>query len=318
MVFTIKSRMPDLDELSPPYSPFKSENEEPGPPSRISGPSGAFVKVATLQHTQLDGACGERPVDEKASQRKRSSSENKVCPRRSSTAENRPSIHRKISNIGKEAIEKVKELTTNAVGDFPTFKLRGGSPYRVSSSQTEQLSQTKLRKKATSAKKFDTITSTSEESSNSLWVATASSALKLTEENIKGLARNRRSVSHTSVYSFGSMKVNLPGDRPPKSRKPPASNSFAQYADHQSLEAIQPHRPGDGKSGLQEEYDELPRQMSATSDATELQSNRDDPSKYFASQVASREGKNGGGAGLSDITNASKTKPKEQDDAGNV
>jgi len=216
-----------------------------------------------LEYAQLDGAGDERLVDE-----------NKVSPRKSGiVGENRPGPQRKISSMGKEAIERLKELTTHVAQDLKTVKLRGGSPYRASTSRTEEVSPSKQRKKITGSKNIERIDS--KDSFSSLRVNAASSALNLTEENIKGLARdNSRSTSQGSESSFGSLEVNLPeNSRATKSaRKRSNSNPFAVYAGQQSLEATQNHDTDDSEATLQEERAETQREEPTAPDATDLQS----------------------------------------------
>ncbi|KAE9363964.1 hypothetical protein N431DRAFT_119396 [Stipitochalara longipes BDJ] len=289
--------MPDLVEPSPPYSPFRSENNESSQASNTSEPSGTYVRIVTLKYFQLDGACDESPADEEMSPRKRSSSEN------------RPGIHRKISGIGKEAIGKVKDLTSQVAGDLQT-KLKGVSPYRASPQRVEQGSPSKQRKQSTDA---TCVEQTTLDALNTFRGSAANSAFRLTEENIKGLVPGPRPVSHASENSFGSLVVNLPGDRPPKQRKSPTSNPLAQYAGRQSLDAMQDCDADYSKAKLQECSIGLQRKTSTASDATDLQSLRDDPNSD-SKVPALQEARNESGAGPSDITNVGKTKAKKQDD----
>jgi hypothetical protein len=262
-VFTTESSMPDHVQPSPPYSPFKSEHEESTSASNTSEPSSAYVKIVALQYAQFDGACDERPTEEK------------VTPRENSSAENRPRLHRTISNTGKKAIEKVKELTTHVAEDLQSFKFRAVSPYRALAPRSQEVSPSKQTKQTANARNLKRINS--EESLNSLRVKAASSALKLTEENIKGLAPDARPVSHASEHSFGSLVVNLPGDRPPKI-KTVTSNPFAHHAGRQSLEAMQSYETNENKATRQADNAGFPHKMSAPSDATDLQSPVDQPS----------------------------------------
>ena len=262
-VFTTESSMPDLVQPSPPYSPFKSEHEESTSASNTSEPSGGYARVTTLQYAQFDGACDERPTDEK------------VTPGKKSSAENKPSLHRTISNTGKKAIEKVKELTTHVAEDLQSFKFRAVSPYRALVPRSQEVSPSKQTKQTANARNLKRINA--EESLNDLRVKAASSALKLTEENIKGLAPDTRPVSHASQHSFGSLVVNLPGDRPPKI-KPVTPNAFAHYAGRQSPEAMQSCETKDNQATQQVDKAEFPHKMSAPSDATDLQSTVDQPS----------------------------------------
>ena len=231
--------MPDLAEPSPPCSPVRFE-EDSTPTSNTTEPSGAYVRVFRFEYSQLDGAGDENLADDnKVGQQKSSSSEGKDSPRKNNTSEIRPSIHRRISNMGKEAIEKVKGLTTYVAEDLQALKSKASSPFRSPGQRTEELSPTKLRKKTAAN------TKTAEESNsgdlpNGLQVNAAKSALSLTEERVKRLAQsNATTISHASENSFGSLEVNLPGDRPLKPRKLPTSNPFAQYAGRQSIETVQ-------------------------------------------------------------------------------
>jgi hypothetical protein len=292
--------VPDLVEPSSPYTPSKSEDEKYEVSSYVSNTSGPHFRVTREEYAQFDGACDEKPADEsKVSERKSTSSEDKVSPRKSSSSEHRPSLHRKISNLGKGAIEKVKELTTHVAEDL---KLRAISPYRASGSRTEELSPSKQRK-TTEAKNIDQ--GASQGSLNSLRVHAASSALDLTEENMKALAENgKRTPSHASEKSFGSLVVNLPGDRPPKPKTPLSSNPFAQYAGRQSLDAMQ-DREADCSEATQEHIYGIQRATPAASDAADLQNHALPKAKKLI------------GAGLSDITNMpkpTKIKPKKQGD----
>jgi len=245
-----------MPEASPPYSPFESEEAESSPQLRTPEP------CIKLEYAQLDGAGDEKLVDE-----------NKVSPRTSGiVGENRPSPQRKISSMGKEAIGRLKELTTNVAQDLQTFKLRGGSPYRTARSRTEELSPGKQRKQITGSKNIKRIDS--KDSFSSLQVNAASSALNLTEENIKGLAQgNSRIVSRGSESSFGSLEVNLPmNSRATKSaRKQPNSNPFAVYAGRLSL-GVTKNDTDDSEATLQEERAETQREEPTSPDATDLQS----------------------------------------------
>jgi hypothetical protein len=271
--------MPDLAEPSPPYSVFRSfrpEDEVTNSTSNTSEPSSPHVRVFRVEYAQLDGACDERPADEiKVSPRKNSSSENKATPRKSSSSDNRPGLHRKISNIGKEAIEKVKGLTIHVAEDLQTLKLRAVSPFRGPAQRAEELSPSRQGKK-TAADTKNIQGSDSRETPNSPPINPASPALNLTEENIKGLAQDTlRPVSHASEHSFGSLVVNLPGDRPPKPRKPVTSNPFAQYAGRQGLDVMQKRDVEYNQGMLQENFAEANRETSTNSDATELPSKGD-------------------------------------------
>jgi hypothetical protein len=302
--------MPDLVEPSPPYGPFGSfgpEDEVASPTSNTSEPSGLHVRLFKVEYAQLDGACDERPADEnKVSPRRGSSLENKVTPRKSSRSDNRPGLHRKISNIGKEAIDKVKGLTIHVAEDLQTLKSRAVSPFRGPAQRTEELSPSRQRKKTTADTK-NIQGSDSRETPNSLPVNAASPGLNLTEENIKGLAQDTpRPVSHASEHSFGSLVVNLPGDRPPKPRKPVTSNPFAQYAGRQSLEAMQNRDVEYNEGNLQADSSVANYEISTTSDATELPS-KGDRASLDRRCPALQEGKKSDGFGLSDVTNVSKT-----------
>lgn len=299
--------MPDLAEPSPPCSPFRFEEAESTPTSNTSEPSGAYVRVFRFEYSQLDGAGDEQPAENnKDGQPKSSSSEGKDSPRKNSSSENRPSIHRRISNMGKEAIEKVKELTIYVAEDLQALKSKASSPFRSPSQRTDELSPTKLRKRIAADTKIME-ESTLGDSLNSLKVNAAKSALSLTEERVKSLAQsNSTTVSHTSENSFGSLEVNLPGDRPLKPRKPPTSNPFAQYAGRQSIETMQNCNANQIETMLQENSAVAKREASTTSDATDLQSNEDQTN--LASKCrALPEGKKSDGSGLSDITNVGKT-----------
>jgi hypothetical protein len=260
-----------------------------------------------VEYAQLDGSCDERPVDEnKVSPRKSSSSENKVTPRKSSSSDNRPSLHRKISHIGKEAIEKVRDLTIHVAEDLQTLKLRAVSPFRGPAQRAEELSPSKQGKKIAADTK-DIQGSDSRETPNSLSVNAASLALNLTEENIKGLAQDTpRPVSHTSEHSFGSLVVNLPGDRPPKPRKPVTSNPYAQYAGPQSLGVMQKRDVEYNQGLLQENSAVSNRETSTNSDASELPS-KGDRASLDRRCPALQEGKYSDGLRPSNITNLSKT-----------
>jgi hypothetical protein len=216
---------------------------------------------AKPEQAQFDGACDERPVDE-----------NKDSQRKSSTiGENRPSPQRKISAIGKEAIEKVKELTTHVAKDLQTFKSKCSSSYGTSTSRSEELSPTKQRKK--SPETTELLRISSGESLSSLRVNAASSTLNLTEENIRSLAQNTsQRASEGSEYSFGSLEVNLPGNSHAMEvvRKPVSSNPFSVYAGRQSLDATQNHYTNGSEATLREGFAETHRQQYPASGATDL------------------------------------------------
>jgi hypothetical protein len=303
-VFTTKSSIPDLVHPSPPCSSFNPGREEPGPVSDASEPAGAYVKVVASQYSQFDGACDERQADENVGPQKSSSAENKMSPQKSSSS-GRPSLHRTISNTSKKAIEKDKELTTHVTEPLQN-KLRGGSPFRPSA----QGFPTKQPKQTANANTIERIAAG--ESLNSRSVHAASSALKLTEENIKGLTPGTRPVSQASEHSFGSLVVNLPGDRPSKPRKPQTPYSFAQYAGGGSLEAMHCYQNEDNGALQQVDAAGFPHKIPAPSDATDLQSHGAQPSwdrKISALQESV-------GVALSDLTNVSNTKRKEVDDEG--
>lgn len=249
--------MPDLGQPSPPYHPSISEDEEGEDSSPTSDTSGPYARVIRVEYAQLDGAGDEKPGDESnVDPRKSTSSENKVSPTTKDSS-SETSLHRKISNLGKGAIGKVKELTT-----------RGVSPRRVSSSRTEELSPSKL-KKTMDAKSNKRITS--EKSLDSLRVNPASSTLNLTEENMKTLTgKGNRIVSHASGLSFDSLEVNLPGDRTPKSKTPLSTNPFAQYAGRQSLEAMESCE-ADCSEATQDHSLDMQRATPASPDAAGLQ-----------------------------------------------
>ncbi|KAN0104924.1 hypothetical protein V8E51_010669 [Hyaloscypha variabilis] len=289
--------MPDLVEPSPPYSPFRPESEISSPAANTSEPSGTGVRIVTLPYAQNDGACDESPADDYVSPRKRISSNS------------RPGIRRKMSDSGKVAIGKVKDLTSQVAGDLQ-MRLKGVSPSRASPQRAEEGSPSRQRKPSADAN-FDA--STSEVSPNTLRDNVASSPFRLTEENIKELGPEPRSVSRASENSFSSLVVNLAGERPQKPRKPPTCNPFAQYASRESIDAMQGRDTEYSKAKLQEGYVGLSPKMSRTSDATELQSLRDNPNSD--GKCSALQGvKNGGGAGLPDITNVGKTKAKKQGD----
>jgi len=299
--------MPDLDDTSSPDDPFRFEEAESTPTSNTSEPSGAYLRVFRFEYSQLDGAGDEKPADNKeVGQQKSSSSEGKDSPRKNSSSETRPSIHRRISNMGKEAIEKVKELTTFVAEDLQALKSKASSPFRSPGQRTVDLSPPKLRKRIPAGTKIME-ESNSGDSLNSLKVNAAKSALSLTEERVKGLAQsNATTVSHASENSFGSLEVNLPGDRPLKPRKAPTSNPFAQYAGRQSIETVQSCNANQIETILQGSSAMAKREASTTSDATDLQSN-EEQTNTAGKCLALPEGKKNDGSGLSDITNVGKT-----------
>ncbi len=298
--------MPDLAEPSPPCSPIRSE-EESTPTSNATEPSGGYIRVFRFEYSQLDGAGDEKPADNnKVGQQKSSNSEGKDSPRKNSSSENRPSIHRRISNMGKEAIEKVKELTIYVAEDLQALKSKASSPFRSSGHRTEELSPTKPRKRIAADTKIMEECN-SGDSLNSLKVNAAKSALSLTEERVKGLAQsNATTFSHASENSFGSLEVNLPGDRPLKPRKPPTSNPFAQYASRQSIETMQSCEAKQIETMLQENAAMAKRKASTSSDATDLQSN-EEQSNLAGKGCAWPKGKKSNGSGLADITNMGNT-----------
>ena len=239
VVFTVNNSMPELVKSSPPYSPFRSENEESSPSSHLSEPSSPPGRVVALRYVQVDGARDENPSDEAFSQVGRSSSADATCVERS-TSEEGPSIHQ-----------------------------GNASSWAYTSTQTEQ--------------------------------------------NIKELIPEPQAVVHASENSFGSLVVNLPGDRSDTPRKPSTSNPFTQYAGRGSIDAMQNRNTDYSEAKLQEAYVSPLQITSTTSDATDLQSlreHRDSERKFSALQEATK----GRGAGLSDITNVRKTKAKKQDD----
>jgi hypothetical protein len=294
-----------VPEASLHSSPFKSANEESSPSPRSSD---TFV---TAENVQFDGAGDERPVDE-----------NKVSPRKSSTTGERPSPQRKISIMGKEAIEKVKELTTHVAKDLQTFKSKRGSPYRTSTIGPEEPSPTKQRKKSseTTSLRRDF----SEESLSSLRVHAASSALDLTEENIKVLAQNAsEKASEGSEHSFGSLEVNLPGSPQPLKplMKPANSNPFAVYAGRQSLDETQNHDTNDSKATQLENFTESHLQESTASDAADTLMQVDHVSLAGTpSVVQEANAKADNHSEFTDITKVpteSKNEAQKQDDGSN-
>ena len=91
----------------------------------------------------------------------------------------------------------------------------------------------------------------------------------LTEANIKGLeADAQRGPSRGSEHSFGSMNVNLPGPRAPKTASKPL-NAFAPYVSKQSLESTQNHDTV-SEMTLQGDSSAIPHKTSTASDATAL------------------------------------------------
>ena len=275
--------MPDLVQLSPPYSPWRSENEESSPSSH----------VITLRDVQLDGGRDESLSDETISQEGGTS------------LENEPGMHREIEDMGKKAIGKAKEITSKVAEELQT-DTKGVSPYQASPRGADEIAPSKQSADATCVER-----SPSEEGP-CIHQGTASSRTfrsTQTEENIKGLAPEPRAVVDASENSLGSFVV----DRSDTPKKSPASNLFTEYGGCGSMDAMQNHDTDYSEAKLQEGHLTLQRPTSTSSDATALQSLRDHPDmerRFPASQEATK----GCGAGLSDITNVRKPKAKKQDD----
>ena len=144
--------------------------------------------------------------------------ENTVSPSKSGEA--RPSALRRLSSFRKRGTDKVKELTSHVT------KLRGASPSRSPRKPREERFVMNAPEADPNARgRFQT---EYQKPRNTL-----------TEANIKGLeADAQRGPSRGSEHSFGSMNVNLPGPRAPKTASKPL-NAFAPYVSKQSLESTQ-------------------------------------------------------------------------------
>jgi len=278
--------MPDLVEPSPPYSPWRSGNE-------VSSPSHSV----RLQFGQLDGASNESISGKSISQEEKSSSEN------------RPENYLVIEIMSMEGVERVKDMIAGSLQTDP----KGASPDRASLRGADESASSKQRKQSAHATSVER--SLSEEGLSIQQGSASSSAFRSTqaEGNIKELVPEPRPVVHASENSFGSLVVNLQGDRPDTPRQPPTSNPFTQYAGRGSIDAMKARDTDYREAMLQEGFVGLQRKNSTTSDATDLQSLRDYPiseRQFPALQETVKER----GTGLSDITNVGKTKAKKQDD----
>jgi hypothetical protein len=157
-----------------------------------------------LKRAQFDGAGDEMEIDKK------------LTPQR------------KFSMMGKEAVGKVRGITSSLAKDLPTFKSKDRSPYTSGSS----------KKHKWRCNGRDEDSTTSRDSFNSLQVNAASSFLKLTEENVKNYFANVNNIKPVaSTESLSSLEVNLPGNRvvtiAKKENIKPDNNALAKYAMHQ-------------------------------------------------------------------------------------